>query len=173
MSAIKCVWAAALVLNLGYASAEQQKDTEEAAVIEIGAAPSWNLKDRTPSFGPTVAIEVTPIEHWLELEAGMTPSFGRHTTEWTSDLLFKKPWTLSPAVEFMAGVGPEWIHTRESGRATDAVAGEAVLDFMFWPTPLKHKFGWYVEPSYEYSFGRGHEKSIGVSFGILIAVRKR
>jgi hypothetical protein len=49
----------------------EKKDGEEVAVIEIGAAPSRNLKDRTSSFGPTAAVEVSPIENWLELEAGV------------------------------------------------------------------------------------------------------
>ena len=70
MNARKCVCAASLFLYLGYASAEEIKDPQEVAVIEIGAAPSRNLKDHTSSFGPTVAVEVSPIEDWLELEAG-------------------------------------------------------------------------------------------------------
>ncbi len=172
MNARKCFCAASLLLCAGYASAQEKNDAREVAVIEIGAAPSRNLKDRTSSFGPTVAVEVSPIENWLELEAGVTPSFGDHTTEWATDLLFKKPWTLSPTVEFMAGVGPAWIHTRESRMTTNSVAGEAVLDFMFWPGRWKHRFGWYVEPGYEYNFGRGHERSVGMSFGLLIALRK-
>jgi hypothetical protein len=172
MNARKYVWAASVCFYLGYASAEEKKDAREVAVIEIGAAPSRNLKESTSSFGPTVAVEISPIEHWLELEAGMTPSFGHHTTEWASDLLLKKPWTLSRTVEFMAGIGPAWIHTREPGTTTNSVAGEAVLDFMFWPKLSKHKFGWYLEPGYEYNFGRGHERSIGISFGLLIAIRK-
>ncbi len=155
-----------------HASAPEKKAEEEVAVVEIGAAPSRNLKDHTSSLGPTLAVEVSPVEHWLELEAGVTPSFGHDTTEWATDLLFKKPWTLSRTVEFMAGFGPEWIHTRESSSITNSVAGEAVLDFMFWPARWKHKFGWYVEPGYEYNFGRGHERSIGISFGLLIAIRK-
>ena len=138
-------------------------------MLEIGGAPSWSVTGGGSSFGPTVAIEVTPIEHWLELEAGVTPLFSRHSTEWDADLLFKKPWTLSPKVEFMPGVGPEWIHTRKYGVTTNAVAGEAALDFMFWPT-AKRRFGWYVEPAYEYSFGRGHEQSVGMSAGLLIAI---
>jgi hypothetical protein len=172
MNASKCVSTAALFLCLAYASAEEKQDAEEVAVIEVGVAPSRNLTDSTSGIGPTVAVEITPVENWLELEAGVTPSFARHATEWGSDLLFKKPWTLSRTVEFMAGVGPEWIHTTESGITSNSVAGEAVLDFMFWPSPWMHKFGWYVEPGYEYDFGRGHERSIGISFGLLIAIRK-
>ena len=145
---------------------------EAVAVVELGAAPSRTLKDHTSSVCPTIAVEVSPIEKWLELEAGVMASFGRRSTQWTTDLLFKKPWTLSSKFEFMAGIGPEWIHTRESGMTNNSVGGEAVLDFMFWPG-RKHKLGWYVEPGYEYNFGRGHERSIGVSIGLLIAINKR
>ncbi|HEV7965987.1 MAG TPA: hypothetical protein VGP19_00360 [Candidatus Acidoferrales bacterium] len=116
-----------------------------------------------------MAVEVTPIENWLELEAGVTPLFTRHSTEWDADLLFKKPWTLSKKAEFMLGVGPEWVHATKFGVATNSVSGEAVLDFMFWPS-AKHKFGWYLEPGYEYNFGRGHEQSLGISGGLLIAI---
>jgi hypothetical protein len=40
---------------------------------------------------------------------------------------------------------------------------------MFWPAK-KHRFGWYLEPSYEYKFGPGHEHSLGVSGGLLISI---
>ncbi|MBV9770341.1 MAG: hypothetical protein JOZ32_12270 [Bryobacterales bacterium] len=171
MNATRWISAASLLLYLGSASAEEKND--EMAVIELGAASSWNLKDLTSRLGPTLAVEVSPIQKWLEIEAGVTPSFGHQATEWANDLLFKKPWTLSRTVEFMAGIGPEWIHTSESGRVTNTLAGEAVADFMIWPERWQHKFGWYAEPGYEYNFGPGHERSIGISFGLLIAIRKR
>ena len=76
---------------------------------------------------------------------------------------------LSPKAELMFGVGPEWIHTKANGVRTDSVGGEAVLDFMFWPS-RRHRFGWYLEPGYEYDFGRGHEQSAGISGGLLIAI---
>jgi len=135
-------------------------------------APDWNLKNGESSIGPTVAVEVTPIENWLELEAGVTTTFARHATEWDTDLLFKKPWTLSRKVGFMFGVGPAWVRTREHGTTTNSVAGEAVLDFMFWPS-RNHRFGWYLEPGYDYNFGRGHEQSVGISGGLLIAIPYR
>ena len=114
-------------------------------------------------------MEFTPIEHWLEIEAGVTPLFSRGQTEWGTDLIFKKPWTLTKTVEFMIGVGPEWRHTTGSGQSADSVAGEVVLDFQIWPRP-ERKFGWFVEPIYSYSFGRGHEHSIGVSVGLLVPI---
>lgn len=147
----------------------QTVEKEPVAVVELGVAPGWNLKDGASSIGPTVAVEVTPVENWLELEAGTTLSLARHSTEWDTDLLFKKPWTLSKKVEFMFGVGPVWVHTRAYGITRNSVGGEAVLDFMFWPS-RKRRFGWYLEPGYEYDFGRGHEQSVGVSGGLLIAI---
>jgi hypothetical protein len=147
----------------------QTVDKEPVAVVEVGGAPGWNLTNGGWSLGPTVAVEVTPIENWLELEMGVTPGFRRHSTEWDTDLLFKKPWTLSKKVEFMFGIGPEWVHTRAYGVTTNSVAGEAVLDFMFWPS-AKHRFGWYLEPGCDYNFGRGHERSVGISGGLLIAI---
>jgi hypothetical protein len=124
--------------------------------FQLGGTGSWNLKGGS-SFGADVAAEITPIENWLEIEAGVTPLFTRHSTEWDTDLLFKKPWTLSKKAEFMFGVGPEWVHTRQYGVTTNSVAGQAVLDFMFWPSG-KHRFGWFLEPGYEYNFGRRHER---------------
>lgn len=148
----------------------QTADQEPAAIVELGGATNTNIKDGGSSFGPTAAIEVTPVENWLEVEAGVTPLFARHSTEWDVDLLFKKPWTLSKKMEFMAGVGPQWVHATKYGVTTNSVSGEAVLDFMFWPS-AKRRFGWYLEPGYEYNFGRGHEQSLGISGGLLITIR--
>jgi hypothetical protein len=105
----------------------QQIEKEPAAVVELGVAPGWSLKDGGSSIGPTVAIEVTPIENWLELEAGVTPTFAHHSTEWDTDLLLKKPWTLSKKLGFMFGVGPVWVYTRENGMTRNPVGAEAVL----------------------------------------------
>jgi hypothetical protein len=146
------------------------KEPDPAAIVELGGAGSWNLRGGGSSFGPDVAVEITPIENWLELEAGVTPLFTRHSTEWDTDFLFKKPWTLSKKAEFMLGGGPEWVHVRQYGVTTNSIAAEAVLDFMFWPSG-KHTFGWFLEPGYEYNFGPGHERSMGISGGLLIAIR--
>ena len=156
----------------GSASAQSAEKiaAKDNVILEIGAAASRSITDAVWSFGPTIAVEVTPIEGWLELEAGITPLFASNATEWGIDLLFKKPWALSRKVEFMVGAGPEWIHVRERSVVTNSAAAEAVLDFMFWPS-AKRKFGWYLEPTYEYSFGRGREQSVGISGGFLIPIR--
>ena len=166
---IKVVVAASVVLLIAGRSFAQSAEKEPAAILELGAAASRSLNDGGMAAGPSVAVEVTPIKEWLELEAGVTPLFSAHATEWDTDLLFEKPWTLSRKVEFMAGIGPEWVRTRSAGTFVNALAGEAALDFMFWP-PRRHKFGWYLEPAYEHGFVNAHDQSIGLSGGLLISL---
>jgi hypothetical protein len=146
----------------------QSAEKDPAAIVELGGAGSWNVNGGS-SFGPSAAVEVTPIEKWLELEAGVTPLFAHHSREWDTDLLFKKPWTFSKKVEFMIGVGPEWVHLTRNAVTANSVSAEGALDFMFWPS-AKHRFGCYLEPAYDYNFGRGHEQSLGVTAGLLIAI---
>jgi hypothetical protein len=168
VSAVKSILLASVLLCAGHAFT-QAVEKEPTAIVELGGATDWSITEGGSSFGPTVAVEFTPIENWLELEAGVTPLFTHRSTEWDIDLLFKKPWTLSKKLEFMAGIGPEWVHATKSSVTTNSVSGEAILDFMFWPS-AKRRFGWYLEPGYEYNFGRGHEQSLGISGGLLISI---
>ena len=158
----------------GQASAQESStrvDTaENKAIFELGGATSWDLSGGAATFGPNVAVEIEPIEKWLELELGVSPFYTHTAKEWDTDLLFKKPWTLSRKAEFMLGIGPQWVHLKQKGRWTNTVSGEIAADFMFWPNG-KHRFGWFLEPAYDYSLAKGHQKSIGMSFGILIGVR--
>jgi len=142
---------------------------EPVAVVELGGAASRGITGGGLSFGYSAAVEVTPIENWLELEIGVTPTFGTHLRAWDIDLLFKKPWTFSSKVEFMFGLGVARTHANVYSVTTNSFGGEIALDFMFWPS-AKHRFGWYLEPSYEYGFGQGHEQSVGMSGGLLVAI---
>ena len=165
---------AARFLALGFLllcsqNAFAQSAEKENLILEIGGAASRSITDAAWSFGPSLAVEVTPIENWLELEAGVTSVFRAHSSEWDTDLLFKKPWTLSSKVEFMIGAGPEWVHASDRGVTTNSPGVEAGLDFMFWPS-AKHKFGWYLEPAYDYAFGRSREQSVGITGGLLIVI---
>jgi hypothetical protein len=148
---------------------EAAGDNDPKAILELGAAASWNVSGGAATFAPNLAVEITPIENWLELEAGVSPFYTRNSTEWDTDLLFKKPWTLSRKAEFMLGVGPQWAHLRQNGKVTNSIAGEVAGDFMFWPA-RKHRFGWFLEPAYDYSFAGGHQQSIGMSAGLLIGI---
>jgi hypothetical protein len=137
---------------------------DHAIVLEMGAAGDWSPSEGFHPGG-TFAVEVTPIEGWLELEIGFTAIRGDHSTESAVDVLFKKPWRLSPHFEFMVGVGPEIV--RATGLDHRTFWGvSAVTDFMFW----RHSdVGWYVEPEYEVTFrdGRTHH-GLGVAAGLLL-----
>ncbi len=151
---------------------EHPLDDDPSVIVELGASTSWNTTGGAASFAPNLAAETTPIENWLELEAGVSPFFTRNSTEWDTDLLFKKPWTLSRKAEFMLGVGPEWVYLRQNGTTSHSISGEVAGDFMFWPNG-KHRFGWYLEPAYDCSFMAGHPQSIGMSAGLLIGVHRK
>jgi hypothetical protein len=158
-----------LILHTAIIAFAQTEDTDPVAVVEVGGATNWNVAGGAAAFGADFAVEVTPIENWLELEAGTSPTFTHNSTEWDTDFLLKKPWTLSTTSEFMCGLGPEWIRIRQAGKTTNSIGGEVIGDFMFWPGG-KHRFGWYVEPGFDYDFGRGHQKSLGMTFGLLIGI---
>jgi hypothetical protein len=145
-------------------------DQNNKAILEMGAASSWNVSGGAATFAPNLAVEIEPIENWLELELGVSPYYTHTAKEIDTDLLLKNPWTLSRKAEFMLGIGPQWVHLKQNGKWTNSLAGEVAGDFMFWPTG-KHRFGWYLEPAYDYSFARGHQKSLGISFGLLIGLR--
>lgn len=125
----------AFIASATYAQTPEQNqrplDDDPSVTMELGASASWNTTGGATTFAPNLAAETTPIENWLELEAGVSPFFTRNSTEWDTDLLFKKPWTLSPKAEFMLGIGPEWVYLRQSGKTSQSIAGEIAGDFMF------------------------------------------
>jgi hypothetical protein len=152
----------AVLLLLGKNAQAEEK--EPTAIIELGGAGEWGLPGAS-SFGPSAAVEFTPIKDWLEIEAGVAPMFSHGRAEWDTDLIFKKPFTLSDNVEFMIGAGPQWTFSPEGTK----IGVELAADFMFWPTPDR-KYGWFLEPTYSYSLSSGHEKSLGLSAGLLIPI---
>ena len=143
------------------------EDKEPFAVIELGAATERSIQEGTYSFGPSASVEFPVIKDWLEIEAGISPLFRQGQTEWETDLLFKKPFTINEHVEFMIGAGPKFSYATAGGGTQ--IASEFALEWMFWPI-ADRKFGWFVEPTYSYSFSRGHEQAFGVTAGLTIAI---
>jgi hypothetical protein len=138
---------------------------DHALVLEIGAVVDWERAERAVHTGGTFAFEVTPIENQLELEVGIAAIRADGGVETPVDVLFKKPWQLSPQFEFMIGAGPEIVHASGPQHAT-FWGVVVVLDFMFWP---RKNIGWYVEPGYEITFHGGTpHRGLGVSGGLLI-----
>ena len=159
--------AATLVTGLFlFGGTAQAGEKEPAAVVAIGPESEWAFPGSTFCIGPSASVEFGVVKDWLEIEIGAGTLFRRSQTEWEADVLFKKPFTLTDTVELMVGAGPSWSYsTGETGKTGTTF----VLDFMFWPWP-ERKFGWFLEPTYSYSFTKDHEKSLAVSAGLLIAI---
>jgi len=141
------------------------EDRDHAVVLELGWAGDWSREEGLHPKGVTFAFEVTPIEHWLELEFGVSILRADSVTEFPIDVLFKKPWQISPQFEFMIGLGPELVHV--TGTTPQTYWGlSSVLDFMFWP---RKNVGWYLEPGYEVTFHEGAaHHGLAMAAGILI-----
>ena len=153
------------------ASAQAAKGKEGgAAELELGVAAEWGLPGGGFGFGPSVGIEFTRIKDWLEVETSVSPLFGGGRTGWDTELVFKKPYSLSDKVEVMPGLGPAWLYKTGHGETTSSMGGVALIDFQIWPSP-ERKVGWFIEPSYGYDFGREHEQSLGVTVGLLIPLQ--
>jgi hypothetical protein len=138
-------------------------DADHSVVYELGWASAWSHGEGWQTKGATFAFEKTPIENVLELEAGVTFLRSYGVTETSVDLLFKKPWTLSPHAEFMAGIGPELVHNSAEGTFWGL---SAVADFMFWP---KRNVGWYLEPGYEMDLEHdGTRRGFAMAAGLIV-----
>jgi hypothetical protein len=163
--AILCVLRAASVADAQSITSLPANTEDHAVVFELGWAGDWSRDEGLHAKGGTFAFEVTPIEHWLELEIGVTVIHGNGSTEVPVDVLFKKPWPISPRFEFMVGIGPEWIHA--TGRESGTFWGlSSVLDFMFWP---RKNVGWYLEPGYELTLQGGlKHHGVGIAAGLLL-----
>jgi hypothetical protein len=141
----------------------QADDKEPLAVVNLGAAGEWGLPGGEFSRGPAVSVEFALIKEWLEVEVGGAKLFRRGNSEWDTDVVFRKPFTLSETTEFMIGLGPMWSKAKDEGWK---VGTTFQADAMFWSSP-ERKYGWFVEPSYSVS---KDERSFGVSVGFLIGI---
>ncbi len=164
----RLIWLVMLVCALptGRASAQSPvppEDVDHAVVFELGWEGDWS-NGEVWRHGGTLAMEVTPIEHWLELEFGVSVLRATSGAEIPIDLLFKKPWRISHRVEFMAGVGPELVYSTVDH---DALWGLSVVaDLMVWPSK---SVGWYLEPGWERTFQHStHQDGLAVAAGLII-----
>jgi hypothetical protein len=163
--ALILIAAAANVANAQSVASVAPTDEEHSIVYELGWAGDYSHAEGFHAKGATFAFEVTPVPDRLELEVGVTAIRAKGVTETSIDLLFKKPWTISKHIEFMAGIGPEAIH------ATGAEAGtfwglSVVGDLMFWPTK---NVGLYVEPGYEAAFRAGTTRQgFAMAAGLIV-----
>ena len=155
--------AVAVFLVLAGAASAKDDDVERKFILEFGTAGEWPLTNETGNFGGTFAVEFEPIENWLEIEIGLTSLNTTGHSDLSGDLLFKKPFKITPSFEFMVGAGPSVSQTLNGPDRGTAVSAEFALDFMFWPT---RDVGWYFEPTYSINPRTG-ERSAAFSVGLL------
>jgi len=162
--------AAGLCLAVVFATvgAAAQDDREHALVLKMGPAGEWPTNERA-NFGGTFAVEKSIIENWLEIEAGLTVLGTTGQTELSGDIIFKKPFRISPKFEFMVGVGPSIARPLNGENHSTTVSAAFTLDFMFWPTP---NLGWYLEPTWTVN-PRNGQQSFAASVGLLIGIPQR
>lgn len=160
--AMACCAAASLLL----CGKAQAGENEPSLVFEMGGAGGWGLQQGDFSSGPDIGFEYTVIERWLEIEITTTPAFSKGQVEFDTDLVFKKPFELADRLEFLVGAGPLWLHKPNA----DSVAAEAIAEFVYEAWPERHT-AIFVEPSYAYDFGKGHEQSIGFTAGLHIGIQ--
>ena len=132
------------------------------------AAKNRNLSGGAATFAPNFAVETTPIENWLEIEDGVSPFFTGNSTEWDTNLIFTKPWTLSRKQSSCSGsdcsgftCGRTASRRIRLGRTRSRFHVLASAQ-----TALRMVLG----PAYDYSFARGDTQSIGMSAGLLTAI---
>ena len=125
-----------LPLLFGPENACAQDEREHAFVFKIGPAGEWPLHERA-NFGGTFAVEKALIENWLEIELGLTALSTNGQNELSGDIIFKKPFRISPTFEFMIGAGPSISRTLNGEDQSTTVSAAFSLDFMFWPTPKR------------------------------------
>jgi hypothetical protein len=134
-------------------------------VLELGPAAEWPLGSDPANYGASLAVEKELIEGWLEVEFGMAAHWTSGRTELSWDLLFKKPFTLSPTVELMVGLGPEFVQTLNGADMGTKVNAEFALELMVWPTK---RVGWFIEPTFSVNPGNG-QAAFALTGGIIIS----
>ena len=156
----------AALCSVGDAIGQERSVQEHDLVFKAGPAFERSLNENATTFGGTLGVEVTPIEHWLELELSVTRLRSSGRRDDSVELQFKKPFQLSSTAELMIGVGPASGRNFSGGTSSKARAVDVSVDLMVWPTP---KVGWFLEPTYGHGIGpsRGG-RAIGASAGLLI-----
>ncbi len=165
----KLVVIAVLVVAPHRAMCQEAADNEDhSVVLQLGPAVERNLNNKTSGSGGTMAVEFTPIEDVLEIEIGTSVLSSSGGRELGGEIMFKKPYHLSPTSEIMIGIGPQVGRKYQDANAGTSFGVTFAFDLMFWPTK---DIGWYINPEYGYGIGKSNgERSIGASIGIAFGL---
>jgi hypothetical protein len=142
----------------------QTEELEHTVIVGVGGAAELELGNAGLHPGLNVFIEYEAIENWLELELDVSLLAAEGGLEIPVDLLIKKPFRLTRHLELMIGIGPQIVRVSGTEKNGTFIGGEAVLDFMFWPT--RH-VGLWLEPNYAFVFRNGVSHSVGTTGGVI------
>jgi hypothetical protein len=129
----------AALIAPGQRAAAAEKDNDPLWVAMIGVAGEWPTHGNFQN-GPSFSIEFSVIKDWLEVEVGSAKLFRGSNSEFETEVVFRKPFTLSETTEVMIGLGPIWSKAKDESWK---VGTTFVADFMFWSSP-ERKFGWFL-----------------------------
>jgi hypothetical protein len=148
----------------GAAAADDADDREHVVVVGVGGASELEVTGGSVHVGANVMVEWEAVENWLELEVGVSALATASGVDVPVDVLFKKPFRLTPVVELMVGAGPEMIWVGDERRAH--FGAEVALDIMFWP--WNRRVGLWVEPECDLIANGGVSPGIGATGGVLL-----
>ena len=148
-----------------HAADDKELPSEHTIIIGVGGATEYELGNGSFHSGANVMVEWDAIENWLELEVATSLLAADKGIELPVDLIVKKPFRLTQSVELMLGVGPELVRISTPARKTTYAGGQIAVDFMLWPS---HRFGLWVEPTYDLVFRHTLSHGIGSTGGLLV-----
>jgi len=144
-------------------TSDQDPDDEPAYELEVGPSTEREAGGGATRSGLALSFEVTPVEHWLEIEFGVSALGPVRDREYAVGLAFKKPFTLSPTTELVVGLGPYAARANAGSIYSNSHGMEAVVDVRF---STRHDFRWFVEPSWSRAAATG-DRALGITVGLV------
>jgi hypothetical protein len=146
---------------------EGEAESEPAWVVFGGGVAERSIQDATNKTGPSLAVETGILDNELKLEWGLASFHPNAAREWKTNVTVKLPFEIAERQELAVGLGPTWTHSNDPAGPSAAFGAEFVVEYLIWPT--RH-VGFYVAPSYGYSFDATHTRSAGVAAGLAFAI---
>jgi len=137
---------------------------EPSVIFLMGPAVDKSTFNGKTTYGSSIAVEFTAIEHQLEIEVGAQYMSSASPQVMGSQIIFKKPFQLAPTVELGLGLGPNMSRKVRAGDSHWQTGIAFSADLMVWPTK---KLGWYASPEYVHGLNSRSDRSLGLSIGLL------
>jgi hypothetical protein len=141
-----------------------------AQLLQLARKRLQRSSEFESAFRPSIVLILGPECSKSCRGYELTPAEERRRT--LTELLATGPQRCPFGYAILLSADKLFPYLRQHGTTSNSISGEVAGDFMFWPNG-KHRFGWYLEPAYDYNFMAGHQQSIGMSAGLLIGIRRQ